>query len=123
MTLHGHEAAEQQSGDNDRGERQQQGLEAVRSGGAARSAANFDRHSPMERGAGAAVRAASGSCIFVSLIACGARISALSYCRPVEPIAPSTSHLTPSLKALSVLEISCPAASTWLPLLSFSGPL
>src|SRR5262245_16749670 len=45
------------------------------------------------------------------------------YCRPVVPIAPSTSHLTLNLKGLSVLEISCPAESTWLPLLSLRGPL
>ena len=67
-------------------------------------------------------RSGIGSRIFVELIASGLCRCTL-YCKPVEPIAPSTSHLTLNLNGLSVLAISCPAASTWLPLLSFSGPL
>src|SRR6266511_2610508 len=59
----------------------------------------------------------------VSLFRASYRGGAIPHWSPVEPMAPSTSHFTLSLNALSVLEISCPAAITWLPLLSFSGPL
>src|SRR6266511_2610511 len=52
----------------------------------------------------------------VSLFRASYRGGAIPHWSPVEPMAPSTSHFTLSLNALSVLEISCPAAITWLPL-------